>query len=59
MQIREPIHDVVRRPIAPIGKVVTWDLSNLFRFNDVGQLVKEDVRTDYRSFLRQLGADGA
>jgi hypothetical protein len=35
-----------------------WDLLNLFRFDDEGRLVEEWVRTDYRSFLRQLGAVG-
>lgn len=46
-------------PVEPNGEVVTWDLLNLFRFNDAGQLIEEHVRTDYRSFLRQLGAEGA
>jgi hypothetical protein len=32
---------------------------NLFRVDDLGRLVEEFVRTDYRSFLRQLGAEGA
>jgi hypothetical protein len=35
------------------------DLMSLFRFDDEGRLVEEYVRTDYRSFLRQLGAEGA
>jgi hypothetical protein len=35
------------------------DLMSLFRFDDQGRLVEEHVRTDYRSFLRQLGAQGA
>lgn len=46
-------------PLEPNGEVVTWDLINLFRFNDAGQLTEEYVRTDYRNFLRQLGAEGA
>jgi hypothetical protein len=37
---------------------VVWDLSNIFRFDDEGRLVEEWVRSDYRSFLRQLGAEG-
>jgi hypothetical protein len=37
---------------------VVWDLLNLFRLGDQGRLVEEWVRTDYRSFLRQLGAPG-
>jgi predicted ester cyclase len=43
----------------PNGARVVWDLMNLFRFDDAGRLVEEHVRTDYRSFLRQLGAPGA
>ena len=45
-------------PIKPNGEVVVFDLINIFRFNDQGQLVEEWVQTDYRSFLRQLGAPG-
>jgi len=45
-------------PLPPNGQRVTWDLSNIFRFDDQGRLVEEWVRTDYRSFLRQLGAQG-
>jgi predicted ester cyclase len=42
----------------PNGQRVVWDLMNLFRLDDQGRLVEEWVRTDYRSFLRQLGAQG-
>ena len=45
-------------PLPPNGKRVVWDLSNIFRFDDQGRLVEEWVRTDNRSFLRQLGAAG-
>lgn len=45
-------------PLAPNGQRVVWDLSNIFRFDDQGRLVEEWVRTDNRSFLRQLGAEG-
>jgi predicted ester cyclase len=45
-------------PLAPNSQRVVWDLSNIFRFDDQGRLVEEWVRTDYRSFLRQLGAQG-
>jgi hypothetical protein len=34
------------------------DLINIFRFDDEGRLMEEFVRTDYRSLLRQLGAEG-
>jgi hypothetical protein len=33
------------------------DLINIFRFDDDGRLIEEFVRTDYRSLLRQLGAE--
>ena len=45
-------------PLPPNGERVVWDLSNIFRFDDHGRLVEEWVRTDQRSFLRQLGAEG-
>jgi predicted ester cyclase len=45
-------------PLPPNGQRVVWDLSNIFRFDDQGRLVEEWVRTDNRSFLRQLGAEG-
>jgi predicted ester cyclase len=45
-------------PLSPNGERVTWDLINIFRFDDQGRVVEEWVRTDYRSFLRQLGAQG-
>ncbi|MBZ5739513.1 ester cyclase [Nocardioides mangrovi] len=46
-------------PLEPNGARVVWDLINIFRFDDRGRLAEEWVRTDYRSFLRQLGAAGA
>ncbi len=45
-------------PVEPRGARVVMDLINIFRFDDDGRLVEEFVRTDYRSFLRQLGAEG-
>ena len=45
-------------PLPPNGRRVVWDLLNIFQFDDQGRLVEEWVRTDYRSFLRQLGAEG-
>lgn len=44
--------------LPPNGQRVVWDLSNIFRFDNEGRLVEEWVRTDYRSFLAQLGAEG-
>jgi hypothetical protein len=45
--------------LEPTGARVVMDLMNIFRFDDEGRLVEEYVRTDNRSFLRQLGAEGA
>lgn len=42
-------------PLPPNGQRVVLDLMNIFRFDDQGRLVEEWVRTDNRSFLRQLG----
>jgi predicted ester cyclase len=44
--------------LPPNGQRVVWDLINIFRFDDQGLLVEEWVRTDNRSFLRELGAPG-
>ena len=43
--------------LEPNGARVVWDLMNMFRFDDRGRLIEEIVRTDNRSFLRQLGAE--
>ena len=45
-------------PLPPNGQRVVWDLLNIFRLDDQGRLAEEWVRTDYRDFLRQLGAPG-
>jgi predicted ester cyclase len=45
--------------LEPNGARVIWDLMNMFRFDDYGRLAEEFVRTDNRSFLRQLGAQVA
>jgi predicted ester cyclase len=55
--VREFTHSPVGA-LPPNGQRVVWDLMNMFRFDDQGRLVEEWVRTDYRSFLRQLGAQG-
>jgi predicted ester cyclase len=55
--VREFTHSPAR-PVPPNGQRVVWDLLNIFRFDDQARLVEEWVRTDYRSFLRQLGAQG-
>lgn len=43
--------------VEPTGKRVVMDLMNIFRLDEEGRLVEEHVRTDNRSFLRQLGAE--
>ncbi len=45
--------------LEPTGARVVMDLMNIFRFDDDGQIAEEWVRTDNRSLLRQLGAEGA
>jgi predicted ester cyclase len=45
-------------PLPPTGARVVIDLINIFRFDDDGRLIEEFVRTDYRTLLRQLGAEG-
>jgi hypothetical protein len=45
--------------LEPNGARVVWDLMSMFRFDERGRLVEEFVRTDNRSFLRQLGAEVA
>src|ERR1700730_13048503 len=45
--------------LEPNGARLVWALMSMFRFDDSGRLVEEFVRTDNRSFLRQLGAEVA
>lgn len=45
--------------LPPTGAQITMDLINIFRLSENDRLLEEFVRTDYRSFLRQLGAPGA
>lgn len=45
--------------LEPTGARVLMDLINIFRLDAEGRLAEEYVRTDNRSFLRQLGAEGA
>ena len=55
------VREFTRSPagsLPPNGAVVRWDLSNIFIVDDEGRLVEEFVRTDYRHFLKQLGATG-
>ena len=56
------VHPFTQSPagrLEPTGARVVMDLMNIFRFDDDGRIVEEWVRTDNRSLLRQLGAEGA
>jgi predicted ester cyclase len=44
--------------LPPNGKRVTFELSNIFHYDDEGRLADEWIQTDNRSVLRQLGAEG-
>ena len=55
--VREFAHSPVGT-MPPNGQRVVWDLINIFRFDDQGLLVEEWVRTDNRSFVRQLESPG-
>jgi predicted ester cyclase len=45
-------------PLPPNGNRVVFELTNIFRYDDEGRLAEEWIRTDNRSVLRQLGAEG-
>jgi predicted ester cyclase len=45
-------------PLPPTGARVIMDLISIFSFDDDGRLIEEFVRTDYRTLIRQLGAEG-
>ncbi|WP_208024336.1 ester cyclase [Amycolatopsis pithecellobii] len=45
-------------PLPPNGERIVFDLINIFRFDNEGRLIEEWVRTDNRSLLRRLGAEG-
>ena len=45
--------------VEPNGQQVEWELINIFRYTDDGQLIEEWVQTDTYDFLRQLGAVGS
>jgi len=55
--IRELTHLAVG-PLPPTGRRVTFELTNIFRYDDEGRLAEEWIQTDNRSVLRQLGAEG-
>jgi predicted ester cyclase len=55
--VREFTHSPVGR-LPPNGQPVTFELTNIFRYDDEGRLAEEWIQTDSRSVLRQLGAEG-
>jgi predicted ester cyclase len=55
---REFTHSPVG-PLPPNGQRVTFELTNIFRYDREGRLAEEWIQTDNRSVLRQLGAEGA
>ncbi len=54
---REFTHSPVG-PLPPNGQRVTFELTNIFRYDYEGRLAEEWIQTDNRSVLRQLGAEG-
>jgi hypothetical protein len=53
------VHAVAgREPAAQRAARVSFELSNIFRYDDEGRLAEKWVLTDNRSVLRQLGAEG-
>jgi predicted ester cyclase len=55
----QPVTQSPAGRLEPTGARVVMDLMNIFRFDGEGRIVEEWVRTDNRSLLRQLGAEGA
>jgi predicted ester cyclase len=55
--VREFTHSAVG-PLPPNQRRVTFELTNIFRYDDAGRLAEEWIQTDNRSVLRQLGAEG-
>ena len=55
--VRDFTHSPVG-PLPPNGQRVTFELTNIFRYDDEGRLAEEWIQTDSRSVLRQLGAEG-
>ena len=53
--------DFTKSPVGllpPNGARVTFELINIFKFDDRGRIVEEIIQTDNRGVLRQLGAEG-
>ena len=45
-------------PLPPNGGRVTFELTNIFRYDDQGRIAEEWIQTDNRSRMRELGAEG-
>jgi predicted ester cyclase len=54
---REFTHSPVG-PVPPNGQRVTFELMNIFRYDDQDRLAEEWIQTDQRTVLSQLGAAG-
>jgi predicted ester cyclase len=51
------VRDFTKSPggsLPPNGQHITFDLLNIFRFDDMGRIVEEWVQTDNAGLLRQL-----
>ena len=55
--VREFTHSPVG-PLPPNGERVTFELTNIFRYDDAGRLADEWIQAENRGVLRQLGAEG-
>jgi predicted ester cyclase len=54
--MREFTHSPVG-PLPPNRQRVTFELTNIFRYDNEGRLADEWIQTDNRSVLRQLGSE--
>jgi predicted ester cyclase len=54
--VREFTHSPIG-PLPPNGRRITFELMNIFRYDEEGRLAEEWVQTDNRSRLRELGAE--
>jgi len=52
------VHALAGGALPPNGQRVTFELTNIFRYDEEGRLAEEWIQTDNRSVLRQLGAEG-
>ena len=53
------VREFTQSPIGslpPNGRLVVWDLNNIYTFDDEGRITEELVRADNQSVLEQLQA---